>query len=850
MGKKQKSKRNKIDEKEFWVNEQSFKYKHPVLISIFKTILLILIIVFIIYCAISAETILSCDELKISKEDLTIKFENSTVYDIDGNYLATLSTGTKRKCITLEEMGEYLPNAYIAIEDERFFEHFGVDIKRTLAATVSYIIHFGKSDFGGSTITQQVVKNITHDKEDSANRKVKEMAKATQVEHYLDKRKILELYLNIIFIGGNDINGVELGAKYYFNKTAKELSIAECAFMAGINHAPNGYKPFKTDDEEMKQKIKKRTKTVLGKMKELQYITEEQYSQAISEVDNGLNFQNGDTQPTTTISYQTEAALEQIIKQIMEEKNVNKQMAEMILYSGGYKIYTTQKTSIQETVENELKDTKYLLTNGDQKSMSTVAIIDHSNGNVLACGTGIGEDKIKTNIGNLNYPKSLIKQTGSSMKPISVIVPGIENNIITGATVFWDGETFFPGTKPYHPKNYYQDGFKGALTMRESIAISSNIPHVKALSRIGLDTSIKFCQSVGIKRVGNEGLALALGGLQYGTNVIEMAGAYGSIANNGVYIEPTFYSKVVDDQDNVYIQCKPVEARSNRVMSEQTAYITRNILEGVVNSPTGTAKYCAIPGMSVAAKTGTTNYDYDRWLCGFTPYYTATCWFGYEKKATVVHSSNPAGLIWASIMKNIHNGLEAKSFTEPDGIVRATICKATGRVATSACSATYTEVFKAGTVPASCTGHRIARICNDSGALAGSTCVNVSTITYPNELDQEKNPLWVTKSYGTGNTPSNYCPIDHTPAQAPEQTSEPTQTPEQTPQTPAPEPSPTPEPTPEPVSTPEPATQPSTPEPAPQTPTPEPVPTQAPEPEQTPTPPATEQQAENQQPTT
>lgn len=854
MGRKQKSKRNKIDEKEFWVDKQSFGYKHPVLVSMFKTTILIMIIIFIIYCAISAETILSCDELKISKEDLTIKFENSTVYDIDGNYLATLSSGTKRKCISLNEMSEYLPKAYIAIEDERFYEHFGVDIKRTAAATFSYIIHFGKSDFGGSTITQQVVKNITHDKEDSANRKVKEMAKATQVEHYLDKEKILELYLNIIFIGGNDINGVELGSKYYFNKTAKDLSIAECAYMAGINHAPNGYKPFKNDDEKMKEKIKTRTKTVLGKMKELQYISEEQYSQAISEVDNGLNFQKGDTSPTVTMSYQTEAALDQIIKQIMEEKNVNRQMAEMILYSGGYKIYTTQKTNIQETVENELKNPKYSITNGDQKSMATVAIIDHTNGNVLACGAGIGEEKIKTNIGNFNYPTSLRKQTGSSMKPISVIAPGLENGIITGATVFFDGQTNFG---KYEPKNYYS-GYKGAMTMREAVAISSNVPHVKALAKIGLDTSIKFCQSVGITKLGDEGLSLALGGLSHGTTALEMAGAYSAIANNGVYIKPTFYSKVVDDQDNVYIQSKSVEERSNRVMSEQNAYIEKNILESVVN-PGGTATYCSIPGMSVAAKTGTTNNDYDRWLCGFSPYYTTTCWFGYEKSATVYYNGNPAGQIWASIMRNIHNGLESKSFIEPAGIVRATICKATGHTAKPGCTSTYTEVFKDGGVPSQCSGHRVATICNDSGFLAGSGCTNVSTVTYPNELEQEKNPSWVTKSYGTGYAPSNYCTIDHNPTptvevpvqqptENPPVTSTPTEN--QTPVTQVPEPTPVETPS-TPSVEPSPQVPVPTPEPAP-TPTPTPAPTPTPTPTPTPevTPPATEQPVQEQQPTT
>ena len=303
------------------------------------------------------------DELKISKEELVIPYENSTVYDKDGTLIATLSGGTKRKCISLSEMGEYLPKAYVAIEDERFYEHQGVDVKRTAAATFTYVTHAGKSSFGGSTITQQLVKNITNDKEDSdlagVIRKVKEMSKAVQVEEYLSKSQILELYLNLIFIGGNDINGVELGAIYYFNKEPADLTIAECAFMAGINHSPNAYNPFKEEDEEKQTKkqenIKKRTKTVLGKMLELGYINQEQYDEAITEVENGLPFNNGDTAPTIEVSYVVEAALDQILNQLMEEKNMSKSLAETYLFSSGLKIYVTQDTAIQATLEEDRK---------------------------------------------------------------------------------------------------------------------------------------------------------------------------------------------------------------------------------------------------------------------------------------------------------------------------------------------------------------------------------------------------------------------------------------------------------------------------------------------------------------
>ena len=346
-----------------------FRDKHPKLSKSIKIGLVVLMLLIIIGAGVLVGTFFGVfgEELKISEEDLVIKFKNSTVYDKDGNEIATLSGGTKRKIVSMTDMNEYLPKAFVAIEDERFYTHRGVDIKRTLAATATFILHAGDSSFGGSTITQQLVKNITTDDEDSglggALRKVKEMSKAIQVEQYLSKDQILELYLNIIFMGGNDINGVALGSVYYFDKDVKDLSVAECAYLAGINHSPNGYNPFKEDSEGKRQeKIKKRTKTVLAKMEELGYITSDQKNEAITEVDNGLAFKQGEgANVTIDISYHTEAAITQIIDQLLEEHtDWNKDMAELYLFSSGLKIYTTQDTHIQAAVEEELIKEDYI----------------------------------------------------------------------------------------------------------------------------------------------------------------------------------------------------------------------------------------------------------------------------------------------------------------------------------------------------------------------------------------------------------------------------------------------------------------------------------------------------------
>ena len=360
LDKKSKSKSKSSKSKS---EKVKFKDKHPKLSKAIKIALIVLVLLIIIGSGILVGAFFGIfgDELKIDESLLKVGYENSTVYDADGNLIATLSGGTKRKSISLADMSEYLPKAYVAIEDERFYKHSGIDISRTAYATFNYIIHAGKSSFGGSTITQQVIKNITQEKDRTAlagvMRKIKEISKAIQVEHYLSKDQILELYLNLIFVGGDDINGVELGAVYYFDKSAKDLSIAECAFMAGINHSPNAYKPFEdydgdeTKKNEMKDKINDRTKTVLAKMKELEFINDDQYNEAVTEVDNGLSFKQGESASVTTdVSYHTEAAIDQILDQILEENEGNEDMdrdaAEMLLYSSGLKIYTTQKTDI------------------------------------------------------------------------------------------------------------------------------------------------------------------------------------------------------------------------------------------------------------------------------------------------------------------------------------------------------------------------------------------------------------------------------------------------------------------------------------------------------------------------
>ena len=643
------------------------------------------------------------DKFAMSKEDLTINYTNTFVYDSEGNLIKELTGEENRKIISREEMPQNLPNAFVAIEDERFYEHHGVDIKRTIAATMTYLTNRGSSSFGGSSITQQLIKNITNEKEDEGTagmeRKIKEMSRAYQIEKILSKDDILELYLNIIYLGGygKNICGVEVASEYYFGKSAKDLSLAECAFLAGINHSPNSYNPF--DETDNSQKIKNRTETVLEKMKQLNFISEEEYNTAIQEVESGLPFQQGNTSSGAIVSYHLSSAIEQVVNQLVEEKGMSYEYAKSRLYGGGYRLYTTQVPSIQNRMEEEYKKDKYIIEGTEEgnigsHSQSAMVIMDFKTGSVVGCMGGLGTDVNAIGINRINSAR----QPGSSIKPLASISPGLENNIITAATVYDDSPTTFGS---YRPQN--STGYQGLCTVRKAIEVSANVVEVKIMSELGPENSIKFLKQLGLNHIDEKqdaNLAAVLGGLTYGATPLEMAGAYSAIANNGEYITPTFYKELKDKNGNVVLT--PKQER-RRVLSEGNSYILKSILTGPVSGSQGTATNCRIPGMEVGAKTGTTDNNYDRWLCGMTPYYVGATWFGFDKKETIPYSlSNPSATIWAAIMKDIHEDLPDKNFDKPDNIVTARICKHSGKSATGSCTNTYIEEFVAGTVPEAC----------------------------------------------------------------------------------------------------------------------------------------------------
>ena len=634
---------------------------------------------------------------------IVLNNEASLVYDTDNNIIARIGDERKQENISFEDIPENLVDAYVSIEDERYYTHFGIDIQRTASAILNYITK-SKSAFGGSTITQQLVKNISGNDSNTISRKITEWIRAVQTEQFLSKEEILEEYLNILYIAPNSY-GVVSGSKYYFDKTLDELTLEECAFLAGLNHTPNSYNPF--TDSDNTEKIKKRTKTVLNKMLELSYITEEEYIDAINNVNNGIKFKKGllKTESNGIYSYHTDALIIEILSDIEEKYNISKEFAENILYLGNLSIYSTENSAIQSALENEFSKKKYILpaTNENNKSSeAAMVIMDHKTGYVL--GT-VGSLGTKNTARGFNRATQAYRQTGSASKPIAVLAPALAEGLITSSSVFEDVETTFDDNteEGYTPTNY--NSYRGNITVRQAIESSQNIPFVKIMEILTPKKSIEYLKEFGITTLkeSDENLSLALGGLSTGISPLEMASAYSTVANDGKYIEPTFYTKATLTSGKSFIKTKQIK---KRVITKEIAFLVKDILTEPVTGKNGTATYCNINGISVAAKTGTTNNNYDKWLCGFTPYYTAATWYGYDYNEPIKYNNkNPAGILWANVMIKIHKGLDAKKFTKPYSIKELTICSQTGYLATTACANTYKEYFLKSNIPTICPAH-------------------------------------------------------------------------------------------------------------------------------------------------
>lgn len=722
------------------------KKKPNIIFRLFRSLLLLIVTILLVgmICAVCCgmafayyvrDYILPNADVPIENIGLNI---TSIIYAQDpdtGEYYEyeTLFNSENRIWVDFDETPRNLRNAFIAIEDKDFYVHKGVYWKRTLGAALSWIT--GEDSYGGSTITQQLIKNVKGEKEFSVKRKLNEIFRALELEKKInDKDRILELYMNTIFFGSKAY-GVGAAAETYFGKEVRDLTLAECALIAGITNNPSQYNPLLHP-----QAAQNRQRTILAEMRDQELITESEYREALAQELVYTSGENRKTEPT--YSWFTETIIHEVLDDL-EDQGYTEQLAKTILFTGGLRIYATVDPNIQNTLEAMFLDDSNFpdISKNGKKPQSAMVIMD-TDGNIKGI---VGARGSKENNLGWNHATMSHRQPGSSIKPLSVYAPAIDQGLITPDSVRTDMPVTVVNEKPY-PRNYNRI-YSGQRTIKYAVMQSLNTIPAELLDEMSFETSFEYMtERFGIdlveRLVSDSGAVstdlsygpLAMGGLTRGVTVREMCAAYTAFMD-GKFAGSRSYTRVEDDDGNIVLDKTPdPQPVFDR---ESTQYYMRTLLEGVV-SEGGTASFVDVPGMSVAAKTGTTQDDNDRYFVGFTPYYVGACWFGYETPSTLEGlSSSPPAQMWERVMQAIHEGLPDKSFEEYNGYTTADYCLDSGLRATEACrtdisgsNRTATGQYFPGDEPQTyCDLHKTITICTESEKLATPYCPTTRTVS-------------------------------------------------------------------------------------------------------------------------
>lgn len=656
---------------------------------------------------------------------------------------------------------EHLVNAFVAVEDKRFFQHSGVDWFRTGSAVINLATTFKKS-YGGSTITQQLIKNLTGDDETTIQRKIQEILRALYLERTLEseyadyedpkyqtKKKVMESYLNTIFLS-QKAYGVQAAAQTYFSKDVSELTLVEAAAIAAIPQNPYKWNPYSHPD-----KNKERRDDVLSKMYAQGMITEEEYREAI----NTELVLNVNTEEESLNSYFVDYMLECVKGDLQEKYGMTEAAAEQMVSGGGLQIYSTIDPKIQKIVEEEYKNDANFPNTGDGiKPQSAFVVIDPYTGYLLAMVGGRGEKNGST----FNRASMAKRQPGSTIKPLAVYAPAIENKLVTWGTVLDDTPvTITPATKKTWPRNSSRT-YRGLTTVKYGLQNSLNTISVKTLQLVTPEKSFAFLtEDLGIttlvdskktasgKILSDIGLApLALGGLTYGAKLVEWANAYCIFPNNGVYSKSSTYTKVLNKDGEVILTNEiPVQSQ---VISEETATIMNYLLMNVVNNGTGRAASLKNK-IQVAGKTGTTDENKDLWFMGYSPYLLGGAWYGYDTpKRLTGYGTNAALVVWNKVMTKIHDELilpqikngdviqkKFKTYQQTGNIVKCEYCIDSGMLPCDACyndirgsSRIETGYFIKGTEPKKkCDVHVSVKYDKSTGSVACPGCPNTTTVS-------------------------------------------------------------------------------------------------------------------------
>ncbi len=784
------------------INSSSTKWGHKVSLLITEMALLLCIAggIILLSGAIGIFRGIISTAPDISNIDVSPSGFSTFVYDSEGHETAKLvAADSNRIPVTMDQIPKDLAHAFVAIEDERFYEHNGIDIKGIIRAGIVAVKNRDLSQ-GASTITQQLLKNNVFSgwtKEstiEKIKRKIQEQYLALELEKVMDKDKILENYMNTINLGQNTL-GVQAAALRYFGKPVYELTLSEDAVIAGITQNPSKYNPISHPDKNAERREK-----VLLNMLEQGYIDQKAYDTAMKDkVYDRIKVFNEESEDDSIYTYFVDALTADILNDLVNVAGYNETQAYNLLYSGGLSIYSTQDSKIQKIAdevfsneENYPADTKWYLKyeltvehdNGDRENFSSemfkaffkkdkanfnmlfaskeaadeaiaqykeavmkpgdeevaenisltpqpqvsLTVQDQSTGYVVAMEGGRGAKEASR---TLNRATDTMRQPGSTFKIVSTYAPALDSAGLTLADVQNDAPFKYANGRPV--SNWYSGGYRGLCSLRDGIRDSLNIVTVKTLTQItpqlGYDYLINFGFTTLVDRMEIGGQiysdiqqSLALGGITKGVTNKELNAAYAAIANHGTYIKPTLYTKVTDHDGNVILDnTKPP---SHQVLKETTAYLLTDAMMDVVTAGTGTS--CNFGNMAIAGKTGTTSDYNDVWFAGYTPYYTATTWAGFDNNAKLAgEEKNLAKKIWRAVMAKIHEDLPYESFTRPAGIVSATVCSRSGKVPISGICDQYlkSEIFAQDTVPSeSCNLHYSGMVCAYSMLPASDEC--------------------------------------------------------------------------------------------------------------------------------
>lgn len=559
---------------------------------------------------------------------------SSQIYDVHGNLITTVHSTENRLPVPLKDVPKDLQNAFVATEDSRFYSHHGIDPVGILRAVWVNIVHSGVSE-GGSTITQQLARNAFLSQDRTLKRKISEALLALKIEQHYTKQEILEMYMNQIYFG-QGAYGVQSAAHVYFGKDVRDLTLAQCAMLAGLPQSPNYYSPFNNLEAG-----KKRQAVVLGQMVKYGYLTQDK-ADAAREADLGLVAKQEQTHENNNASY----FINYVIAQISEK------YGDDAIYKDGLKIYTTLDMDAQNAAVAAMQNlpTMYTDQNGLHQPQGAIVAMNPHNGYIVAMVGGRGDDAF-------NRASQAERQPGSAMKPF-VYLAAIQSGKTPGSIVD-DSPVDFNGWRPQN----YERNFEGNITYRYALQHSRNVPAVKIADEVGMSKIIDLAKKMGITTLTDEdnNLSTALGGLTHGVSPLEMAEAYGVLANGGVKVQPTAIIKIVDRNGQVV---EENSIQEKRVVEEKDAAIITDMLESVING--GTGGNAAI-GRPAAGKTGTTDDEKDAWFVGYTPDLVAAVWIGddYGSETLGITGGSTPAVMWGQFMANALANTPASDFSVP-----------------------------------------------------------------------------------------------------------------------------------------------------------------------------------------